>query len=331
MSTDGGATVHPEERAGDSADIKSELDGAAASLPSAELRAIPIGDVDELLDSARPAPVELGDESMIEGDDSNLDPDRYDDPEGRDPLRAGQNDDVGRRGRLLAELFVVDGKPTYRLLDVSGRAPAPGARRLSPREAHDIYLDLLATVLLSTQRAAVFARDEADGRANLVRFTATELAQQVKELLNDRKAAGALVPLKFDRSFVSRILTDRIRFPWGEVEVGDIARGNRGKVSDDQLVRGWKAVAPLLLDGADARVAGDALAACWRRASGDNAKYVRDFRVIVGAWDVIDALAFNAVDGGHLRAALEARGIVLEKAWLYDALGLLDRPDSAEV
>lgn len=305
---------------------------SSRSTPLAAARAISQADVAALMEVGPVRPEHRGDQLILDGDDRHLDDDRLVEPQDDGPFQVDVAAEGGQRSRPLIELLHVEGgSPTYRVIDLSTARSRSGSGR-TVAEAHDHHLDLLGQLLVEHEAEAIAAADERQGRARLARFTESELAALAEVRHAERAAGGVAVPTSaFDHSFVSRISTERIRFPWGEVEVQELARVNKGDITDDDLVLGWRTVVALLSAGKRHADVKRALAVLWRRGD-DAGKYATDLKRIYEDWDRISGIASTAKDGNQLRVALEQRGISLHKRWLYHALAsdLLDHPDDLE-
>lgn len=142
-----------------------------------------------------------------------------------------------------------------------------------------------------------------------------------------------------ERSWLSRLRHDLVRFPWGEVTIDDLT-GDKNEILPDEVAAAWGAVVGELQRigseppprGSIAEIERMLQGQPFGMAESTAKKMVRSFRALYSRSDQIWALAESAVDSLHLREALNSLGVELNPAYLYRFVydGVLQHPDSLQ-
>lgn len=330
MSGGAGLTSRGVGKPGGRGKNKGKGTSEGRNVPKGQLRALPLADLAELLPVGPPRREHHSDQSILDGWNDHLDDDRYVDPPSFDPVDRPSTDLVGNRGRVVLELYCLDGKVRHRVLDDPG-SDSVAARNPFSAE-HLRLLDELGRILAEHNYNAVMARSDRDGRALMQPLS----GWTVEELTQDSE-------VRVGHDWVSRTQTDFVVFPWGTVPLSDLVREKKGTVDVDQIVQGWALVNAELAEhgypltnlprGAKADLIRDLQDATG--LSEQSAKrLVNTVCVLVRDAELIWGIAASAVDAFHLRAALQARGIELAENQQYIlaliAQGRLAHPDDLE-
>lgn len=232
----GGGGIIVEPKAGGGAEAGADASGGGSGRGYSQAAATAFADaaVREAAEAGawKPEP-ERGDQRILENDDGVLDPDRPFDPEDYDPHRGRPAGQGANRGNIILELFVGhDGtvrSASIGVTDPARQASVLGEERVGQRHR---LVSALGRVLAERNEDAIRAASANEGMRLIIPMTGAEAKE---------KSRGGIQ----DRSWLSRMGEDRVRFPWGVVDLKSLVTaakgGDKGASLDDEMfVVAWE-------------------------------------------------------------------------------------------